>query len=278
MSTSPAAWPRSYLFVPGDRPERFDKAWASAADAVILDLEDAVAPTRKPLAREAIAGWLDPSRPVWLRLNAADGADFGDDLALIDRPGVAGVLLPKAEDLPAELARATRERGLGLVAIIETAVGMSRAEHLAATPGVQRLAFGALDFQVDCGIEGDDEALQAFRSRLVLASRLGGLPAPVDGVTPSIDDAEAVRRDTLRARQFGFGGKLCIHPAQIATVHREFSPSDAERAWAQRVIEAIERAQGAAVQVDGRMVDRPVWLRAQRIAAAPPHDRSLRGA
>lgn len=268
---------RSYLFVPGDRPERFDKAWACPADEVIIDLEDAVAPEKKGLARAAIAGWLDASRPVWVRVNAIDSAWFEDDLTLARRPGLAGLMLPKAEELPPSLIALCHERGLGVIPIIETAVGMRHAETLAATPPVVRLAFGTLDFQVDLDIVGDDDALLAFRSHLVLVSRLAGIAAPIDGVTTSIDDLELLRSDTGRSRRLGFGAKLCIHPRQVDEVHRVLAPTEAERAWARRVLQATEDAHGAAVALDGKMIDRPVWLKAARIAGAPAADASLRG-
>lgn len=261
-----SADPRSYLFVPGDRPERFDKAWASGADAVILDLEDAVAPGRKAAARAAVAAWLDRSRPVWIRINPTDAPGWRDDLALLQQPGVAGAVVPKAESLPAPMVELAAQHGIGLIALVETAIGIHRAEALARTPGVARLAFGSIDFQVDLGIEGDDDALLFFRSQLVLASRLGGLPAPIDGVTVDTSDAVQLRRDTERSRRLGFGAKLCIHPAQVQTVHEVLNPGAAEREWAQRVIAAMQASGGAAVAVDGKMVDRPVLLRAQRLA------------
>jgi citrate lyase subunit beta / citryl-CoA lyase len=271
----PAA--RSYLFVPGDRPERFDKAWASQADEVIIDLEDAVAPEKKALARVAIAGWLDASRPVWVRVNAMDSAWFEDDLSLALRPGMAGLMLPKAEELPPSLISLCGERGLAILPIVETAVGMRNAEKIAATPPVSRLAFGTLDFQVDLDIVGDDDALLAFRSHLVLVSRLAGIPAPIDGVTTSIDDLDFLRSDTGRSRRLGFGAKLCIHPRQVAEVHRVFAPTEEEREWARRVLQATEDSHSAAVALDGKMIDRPVWLKAARIAGAPAAGSSLRG-
>jgi citrate lyase subunit beta/citryl-CoA lyase len=265
--------PRTYLFVPGDRPDRFDKAWASDADAVVLDLEDAVAPDRKSAARDAIAGWLAPERPVWLRVNAAGSAAHDADLALLGRPGLAGLLLPKAEAVPEALQAALRAHGLGLLALVETARGVRDAETLAATSGVARLAFGALDFQADCGIADEGDGLLAFRSALVLASRLAGLPPPVDGVTPDVRDPERTRADAARAKGLGFGAKLCVHPAQVAAVHAAFAPTDAERAWAARVLAANAASGGGAVAVDGAMVDRPVVLRAEAIAAAGPSRR-----
>ncbi|ODU72360.1 MAG: aldolase [Lautropia sp. SCN 66-9] len=270
----PAA--RSYLFVPGDRPERFDKAWSAPADDIIIDLEDAVPPPRKAAARDAIAGWLCAARPVWLRLNSGDSEWFGDDLALLARHGIAGVMLPKAEAIAPALAALCEQHGLPIIALVETALGLRRAEQLAAAPNVVRLAFGSLDFQVDLGIEGDDDGLLFFRSQLVLASRLGGLAAPIDGVTPAVDDAAALRADTHRSRRLGFGAKLCIHPRQIDEVHRVFSPSGDERAWAQRVQQAMRDSNGAAVALDGKMIDRPVLLKAERILAAPAADGCLR--
>lgn len=260
--------PRSYLFVPGDRPERFDKAWASPADAVILDLEDAVSAQRKAQAREAVRGWLSPGRPVWVRINALDTPWFDEDVALLRAAGVAGAIVPKAETLPRVLVDQAGAHGIGLIALVETAVGLARAQEIAATPGVVRLAFGAIDFQMDLSIEGEDDGLLFFRSQLVLASRLASLPPPVDGVTVSTTDTGTLRGDTERSRRLGFGAKLCIHPQQVDTIHAVLSPTEAERAWAARVIEPMAEYGGAgAIAVDGKMVDRPVLLRAQRIAA-----------
>lgn len=256
---------RSLLFVPGSRPERFDKALAAGADAVIVDLEDAVAPHEKERARAALAAWLDPARPVLVRINAVDTPWFGEDLALCAHPGVAAVMLPKAEHID-DLARLRAAGAVQLVPLIESAAGMAALATIAAAPGVQRLAFGSIDIQVDLGMRDalEDELLY-FRSQLVLASRLAGLLAPVDGVSTSLDDAERLRVDVLRARRLGFGGKLCIHPRQVEGVNRHFAPSQAEQAWARRVLEAAAAAAGAAVALDGRMIDKPVILRAQAI-------------
>lgn len=270
LPASPPAPPRSYLFAPGDRPERFDKAWDSRADAVILDLEDAVSPERKPQAREHVARWLDRRRPVWLRVNPVDSPWFADDLRLAGEPGVAGIVLPKAEGLPPELLALCRRGAIGgVIALIETAEGLQRAREIGGCAGVVRLAFGSLDFQVDLGIEGDGRELLFFRSQLVWQSRLAGLPAPIDGVATALDDAAAIQAEALASRRLGFGARLCIHPRQLEPVHQAFAPDAVERAWAERVLAAMEASGGSAVAVDGRMVDRPVWLRAQRIAIAP---------
>jgi len=256
--------PRSYLFVPGNRPERFDKALASGADAVIIDLEDAVPPESKAEARAALARWLAPDREVVVRINAPGTLWFGEDVALCALAGVAAVMVPKAERV-ADLQRiATVAVGSPLLPLIETASGFDNARALASVEGVQRLVFGSIDFQLDLGMQGDDE-LVAFRSQLVLVSRLARLGPPADGVTTSIDDVEAVERDTARARRLGFGAKLCIHPRQVEAVNRGFAPTAQELAWARRVLDAAAQANGAAVALDGRMIDRPVMLRAQAI-------------
>jgi citrate lyase subunit beta/citryl-CoA lyase len=255
---------RSYLFVPGNRPERFAKACAAGADAVIIDLEDAVPAAEKAAARSAIAAWLTPAQPVLVRINGADTEWFGDDLRLCSVPGVAGIVLPKAER-PEDIKRLRLAGAARVLPLVESARGMADAQALAAAPGVQRLLFGSIDFQQDLGIIGEHEELLAFRSQLVLASRLAGIEPPVDGVTTAIDDAALLRSDALRARRQGFGGKLCIHPKQVQPVNEGFMPDAAEIAWAQRVLAAADAAHGAAVAVDGKMVDRPVILKAQGI-------------
>lgn len=258
---------RTWLFVPGDRPERFDKALASGADRVIVDLEDAVAPDDKAAAREAFARWR-PDAPgrVALRLNAADSAWFDDDLAMLSRHPVATVVLPKAED-PAVIGELSCLcPGAALVPLIESAAGLAAARTLAAVPHVERLAFGHIDFQVDLGLrDALEDDLLPFRAELVLASRLASIAAPIDGVSVAIDDPEALARDVRCARRLGFGGKLCIHPKQVAGVRDGFAPDADEVAWARRVLQAAAQAGGSAVAVDGRMVDRPVMLRAEAI-------------
>ncbi|HQU48169.1 MAG TPA: CoA ester lyase [Casimicrobiaceae bacterium] len=258
--------PRSYLFVPASRPDRIGKALAAGAGAVIVDLEDAVAPDAKLDARGALARWLgQASGPVLVRVNAADTDWFADDLALCGHASVAGVVLPKAERR-ADLAHASAiAAGKPLYPLIETAAGYDAVRNLASSPGVERLVFGSIDFQVDLGIDGELDELLMFRTGLVLASRLAGLRAPVDGVSTAIDDADALRADVVRSRKLGFGAKLCIHPKQVAVVNAAYRPTDAECDWARRVLDAAERSGGAAVAVDGKMVDKPVILRARAI-------------
>lgn len=259
---------RSYLFVPGDRSERLDKALASGAHAVIVDLEDAVAPAAKDVARAGVAAWLQADKPVYLRCNAPGTAWFEADLALLDHPGVRGLVLPKAQepDVLSQLARRMRPEQR-LLPIVESVLGWDRARELAGAPAVDRLIFGSVDFASDAGIGGDGEELDAVRTHLVLVSRLAGVRAPVDGVTLAFADDEALARDVARARRRGMGAKLCIHPRQVAGVNQGFAPSPAELQWASRVLQEVERHGLGAIAVDGKLVDRPVWLQAQSLLA-----------
>ncbi len=256
---------RSLLFVPANRPDRFTKALSSGADAVILDLEDAVPPDDKGQARNSVAAWLSPEHRVIIRINAADTPWFRDDLLLAKLPGVIGVMLPKAERIDEIFTVACVGAGTEVLPMIETAIGMSNVQIISRAQGVRRLVFGAIDFQLDMGMSGDDAELLPFRAQLVLASRLARLGTPIDGVSTAIDDPESLLADSLRSRRLGFGGKLCIHPKQVEIVNRSFGPSAADIAWAERVLEAAARVGGAAVAVDGRMVDRPVMMKAQAI-------------
>lgn len=262
------ALPRAYLFVPADRPERFAKARASGADAVIVDLEDAVAPEAKARARDALALALDASAPLVVRINAAGTPWFEDDLELCRHPGVAAVMLPKAEGIDA-LCTVVETTYHDVLPIIESARGLHEMENIARVPGVIRLAFGsvdlALDLGIDCAPDGAEIELLAFRSQLVLASRLAGLAAPVDGVSTAIDDLQRLQADTERSRRLGFGAKLCIHPKQLASVQAVFTPPPERIDWARRVCKAFASAGGAAVAVDGQMVDLPVVQRARAV-------------
>ncbi len=262
---------KSYLFVPGDRAERFDKALATGAHAVIVDLEDAVAPDRKVHARQAIAAWLDARKPVYIRCNAYGTPWFDDDLALVKQDGVLGLVLPKAQepDLLIQLAKLLQPHQ-HLLPIIESVYGWDRARDIAAAPRVERLIFGSVDFASDAGTDSDGEELNAVRTHLVLVSRLAGVAKPVDGVTLAIDDAEALASDVARARRLGMGAKLCIHPRQVGAVNQGFAHSAAEVQWAQRVVTSVQLHGLGAMAVDGKLVDRPVWLLAQTILGSQP--------
>jgi citrate lyase subunit beta / citryl-CoA lyase len=268
----------TYLFVPGNRPDRFDKALASGADAVILDLEDAVAAGAKDAARAAVGAWLAGNRPgdgrLLVRINDETTAWFEDDLELLRGAGSIGVMLPKAESA-GQIARvlAALDPDVIVVPLIETARGLREVAAIAAADGVQRLAFGTLDFAVDLDLSGDERGLIAPAMAIALASRCAGKAAPIAGVTPTVNDDEALSRDLAFARAVGFNAKLCIHPAQVAAVRRALAPTARELDWAARVIAAAEASAGA-VQVDGRMVDRPVLLKAQSILDRAPSSTS----
>ncbi|WP_321880246.1 HpcH/HpaI aldolase/citrate lyase family protein [Paraburkholderia bannensis] len=260
--------PQSYLFVPGSRPERFERALESGADAVIIDLEDAVEPAAKDAARENIANWVSRRHPVLVRINGRATPWFEADAKLGALDGVAGIVLPKAEsaeDVTATIALARRR--VNVYPLIESALGMWNAMAIAKAPFVKRLMFGTLDFIAEMGMPDDGEPLNHYRSQLALISRVAGIDTPVDGVTPDIHDIARIERDALNGKRLGFGAKLCIHPKQVEAVHSVFRPSEQELAWAARVADAASEAGTGAITVDGKMVDRPVLLRAQRILA-----------
>lgn len=257
----------TWLFAPGNRPDRFDKASASGADHVIIDLEDAVPPEQKELAREHALQWLRGGGRAWVRINAAGSRWHQDDLSrLAGCRGLEGVVVPKAEDPQALEAAGDALGGVPLLALVESAVGVCSAHAVAASSAVTRLAFGALDFALDVGCDDSDHALLLARSTLVLASAAAGLPGPVDGVTTALD-ARETEADARRARGLGFAAKLCIHPAQLTAVREAFAPTAREIAWAKEVLAADVQA-GAAKTADGHMVDAPVLARAHRLLAS----------
>lgn len=261
----PSVTDRSYLFVPGNRADRFAAACNAGADVVLIDLEDSVAPAAKAEARLAAAAWLRGSVGAWLRINSADTPSFLDDLSLLASSGLGGVMLAKAEE-PDSIASIRRAApSLPVIPLIESARGLWNVMDIASAPGVVRLAFGSVDFQLDVGIDGEREELLMARSQLVLASRVAGLQPPVDGVTMALDDAEGLARDVAYARRLGFGGKLCVHPRQVATINEGFQPSAAEVEWARRVVAAAAKAGDNACRLEGKLVDRPIIDRARAI-------------
>lgn len=259
--------PRTYLFVPGDRPDRFGKALASDADAVVLDLEDAVLPAAKETARRAVAAYLQADAPIErlvLRINDASTPWHVADLALAaSAPGI-GLMLPKAESAQQVAAARAAAPDSPVLALVETARGVLAAAELASAPGVQRLVFGTIDYALDMDLGDDPAGLDHAAGIIALASRAAGIAAPVAGVTAALDDEPRLLADFARARGFGFGAKLCIHPRQLAPVHAALRPAAAELEWARRVVAAAEGAAGA-VQLDGRMIDKPVIERARRL-------------
>ncbi|MEI5680796.1 CoA ester lyase [Mesorhizobium sp. CCNWLW179-1] len=250
---------RTALFVPADRPERFIKAAASGADAVILDLEDAVAISAKDAARMALITNFT-HLPVIVRINAGSTAWHTADLAAVAKLDVAAAMLPKAEDAAA-CVEVAKVAGKPVVALIESARGLAKARDIAAAPGVVRLAFGSIDYCTDLGCAHLREVLLPARHELVLASSLAGIAGSLDGVTARLDDLSISHDDAAHAHALGMTGKLCIHPSQIAEVRRAFVPSEQEIVWAQRVLSSGD----GAVAVDGNMVDEPVRTCARAI-------------
>lgn len=261
--------PATYLFVPGNRADRFDSALHSGTDAVVLDLEDAVTPQDKPAARDAIRNWYVPEHErvaqVVVRINDETTAWFEDDLMVLRATGVRTVMLPKAE-APGQIERvlAALPEGGTVVPILESARGALNCDSIAATKGVHRLAFGTLDYAVDLNLPGDERGLLYTASRMAIASKAVGLATPIAGVTAALDDDERLKADLDFARACGFGAKLCIHPKQVAAVNAWSAPTVIEIEWAQRVLRAAEGNQGA-FQLDGKMVDRPVILKARSL-------------
>lgn len=249
------------LFVPGHRPERFEKAATSGADAVIIDLEDAVPAADRDDARAALRADFT-GLPVLVRINGEGTPWHEDDIAAVSKLPFAAIVVPKAE-IGGSLATFAAQSHIPILPLIETARGLSQARDIAILQGVLRLIFGSIDFCADLGCIASRETLLMARSELVLASRLAGLQNPVDGVTASLDDEAAVAADARHASELGFGGKLAIHPRQIAAIRAGFTPQHGEVEWARNVLASGD---GAAA-VDGAMVDEPVRIRARAILA-----------
>ncbi len=277
---------RSWLFAPGNHARRVEKVFTLGADAVILDLEDAVPIAEKTRTRAAVAAAVPTEHAgrTYVRVN-----DFATDWCVGDLsaavvPGLAGVVLPKVEDrvqaVAADWLISHLERahgmpvgGIELVPIIETGRGLAAAREIAAaTPRVKRICFGAGDFAKDMGIRWtrDEWEFHTARSEVVLASRLAGIEPPIDTVWIEIADMPGLTASTERVRDMGFQGKLCIHPNQVPVVNDVFTPTADEIAFAEKVVAAFadaEAAGAAAIQLDGRMIDYPIVDAAKRTLA-----------
>ena len=271
---------RSILFVPGYRPDRFGKALAAGADAVCIDLEDAVPPQRKAMAREAAARFLaehsadgsrndmDPPHLI-IRINDPD-----TDLGRADAEALGGTRQPDAFMIPkvrtaAGLRRAARLLGDGapLFALIETALGLENAVDIGqASPAIAGLVFGGFDLAIELGADPGWGPLLYARSRVVHAAALSGLGA-IDMPSLGFREMSELREEADRARRLGFAGKMAIHPAQLPVIHDVFTPSEIEVERAHRILDADREAGGGAVALEGRMVDRPVAEVARRVLA-----------
>lgn len=275
---------RSLLFAPGNHARRVEKALSLDADAVILDLEDAVAVSEKSATRAVVAAALGRPRRglLYVRVNAIDTEFCYGDLVAVVQAGLDGVILPKAESAAGIatidwlMAQLERDRSLphgtvDLIPIVETARGLRQIDAiLSAGHRVRRVAFGAGDFTLDLNMawtRGETELAHA-RAMVVTASRAAGIDPPLDTVWADLTDAAGLEASARTALACGFQGKMCIHPDQVTVVNRVFTPSDAEIAAAERVCAAFERAEAegnAAIQVDGKFIDYPIVYRAQRV-------------
>jgi citrate lyase subunit beta / citryl-CoA lyase len=250
----------TFLFVPGDRPERFSKAAGAGADFIIIDLEDAVAPEKKSSARQNAEEWLSSGSQAIIRINAAGTVWHAEDLKMASAFG-APVMVPKAED-SSYLAHLGRE--VTLLPLIETASGVLNAAPICSLPSVVRVAFGHIDLAAQIGVHpGDAQAFLSARSSLVLASAAAGIAPPIDGVTTTLTDAAVLASDIDHAKSLGMTGKLLIHPAQVDPARRGFLPAEEDVQWAHSIWLATQRT--TTVAVDGQMVDQPVITRARRI-------------
>jgi citrate lyase subunit beta/citryl-CoA lyase len=272
MTTDLVTCARSFLFVPGDDPRKLASANRSDADAIVADLEDAVASTRKDAARDVVDDFArrrGEGPPLLVRVNAPSSEFVKQDIeALRDLP-LAGVVVPKthAEDL----ARLDLS-GFPVVALIEDARGILDAFQIACDARVVRLALGAVDLATELGLRpyGDGLQLLHARSHLVVASAAAGIAAPIDTPFLQFDDEAGLRSECELARALGFAGKSCIHPAQVQAVADVFAPSPEELAWAAEIVQVFERAADSDLGVTshrGAMVDAPVVRRARLLLA-----------
>ena len=276
---------RSLLFVPGDRPDRMEKALRAGADALILDLEDSVAPSAKHEARRHVAEFLNShgSAKLWVRINPLDGDESDRDLAAILSSHPDGIVLPKAEGgvSVAELARRLTERGNATAQILAIATETPAAMfQLGTYGGLKRLAgltWGAEDLPAAVGAATSREADGRFtppyelaRSLCLFGAAAAGV-APIETVYPAFRDLDGLAAYAARARRDGFTGMMAIHPDQVPAINAAFTPSEAEIAHARAVVAAFDGAPGAgAVSLDGRMIDRPHLVQARLILASAP--------
>lgn len=264
---------RSLLFVPGNRPERFAKALAAGADAVCIDLEDAVPPDQKAAARDAVRALLTadraPKPALGVRLNAPSTLAMAQDLAAVAEalPAASFVMLPKTqagielENLRAAVGQACPP----LWPVIETARALEAAHEIAAAAGPDGgVLFGAADFSADVGCTLEWEALAYARGRLAAACAAANI-ALLDVPYLDVKDEAGLTESTRRAKALGFTGRACIHPDQVAAVNACFTPTEAEIARARRIVAALAEAQGAAALLDGKLIEKPVILAAQRV-------------
>ncbi|MBE0406499.1 HpcH/HpaI aldolase/citrate lyase family protein [Psychrobacter sp. AOP22-C1-22] len=257
----------TWLFVPATRMERVTKAFASGADAVIVDLEDTIAQADKAQARDALREYYLSSeyQPVWIRINQAGSTDYAEDIKLCEQlPNLAGIILPKAEQA-ADIEYIHHLSGLSVIALVESAVGLYNLDNMASASGLVAFSYGFLDLcndlQVQVGTAAADIIANQIRYQLLISSKVHQLSAPIDTVYPEFNDSEGLSQRVQLWSQMGMSGMLCIHPKQVATVKESLRPLDAEIDFAKRVIAEYERTGKAVFKVEGNMIDAPVIQR-----------------
>lgn len=267
----------SWLFVPATRMDRVAKAFASGADAVIVDLEDAVAQADKAQARIAIQDYYHSQdyQPIWLRVNRASSVEFMEDIALCQQlPNLAGVILAKAEQAAA-IEYVNQATNLPVIALIETALGLSQVDSMAKASGLLDFSYGFLDLcndlNVQVGMPAADIIANQIRYQLLVSSKVQGLLAPIDTVYPDFKDNKGLYDRVILWSQMGLSGMLCIHPKQVAVIQQSLQPSAAELDFAKRVVVEYERSHEAVFEVDGNMVDAPVIERCRQLLAKWPN-------
>lgn len=265
---------RSWLYVPGNRPDRFASAATSGADAVVIDLEDAVPPAAKNDARQAAAAYVATATGValYVRINNPRSPWARDDVTTVASPRLAGIRVPKVEDADEVRTVAGWLHDAGapvpLYCLIESALGVERAYDICrADPLVAGLVLGEADLAADLGTS-DDDGLRYARSRCVVAARAAGLPPPVQSVFPNVQDLDGLRTSCEQGRRLGFLGRSAIHPEQVPVINAAYTPSAAEVADARMLLESSQRRDSEAfVLPDGRFVDAAVVKQARRTLA-----------
>jgi citrate lyase subunit beta/citryl-CoA lyase len=264
----PVAMPVVALFVPGDRPDRFARA-AASADAAILDLEDAVAAAKKDVARDRVREALEGGLHCWVRINEPATTAGIADLGALARTPPAAILVPKASRA-VDIDAVRRAANVPIVALIESVAGFAAIGEIASS-GVAALAFGAYDFCAELGARPVPEVLAPWRARVVFAARAAGIGA-IDTPFAALEDPAGLARDAVAAVDFGFDGKLAVHPNQVAPIRGAFAPTPAELLWARGVVEVAEG--GGVRRFEGSMVDAPLVRAARRILSRAPGPRS----
>ena len=262
---------KTWLFVPATRIDRVAKAFASGADAVIVDLEDAVADVDKIQARTSIKNYYDSKdyQPIWVRINQAGSTDFEEDLKMCQQmPNLAGLILPKAEQ-SADIEQLHHATGLPIIALIETARGLYQIDSIAKASGLLAFSYGFLDLcndlRVQVNTSAADIVANQIRYQLVLTSKVHELAAPIDTVYPDFNDEVGLNARVQLWSQMGMLGMLCIHPKQVAVVQHALKPTESELSFAKRVVEEYERSGQAVFEIDGQMVDAPVIERSLQL-------------